>query len=225
MVEINLKDLFNILLKRWWILALCSVVFATAAGLWSHYVLVPVYSANTTLYVGKNADNNSSLSGDLDLGDMLILDYQELAKSRLVSSKIIEELELSDFSPEKISSMIEISQKKETRILQIIVSDTNSQRAMDIANKVAEVLKEKVEQIMRIENVQVIDKAILPQFPTKPNKTMNTAIGFIFGMALGLGIVIFMEFLDDTLKTAEDVKEHLDMPVIGMIPSFQQRER
>lgn len=226
MEEINLKELFRILLKKWWILVLCAVICAAAAGLWSYYMLVPMYSANTTLYIGKSADDKATpLTNDLYLGTLLVSDYQELIKSRLVSSQVIEELGLTNYSAGQMAAKIGVSQKNDTRVMQIVVSDSNPKMAMDIANKAAEVFQGKVMEIMKIENVQIIDKAILPQFPVSPNKSRNTAVGFVIGMVIGLGIILLIEFLDDTLKTAEDVKKYLNMPVIGTIPSFQHRGR
>ncbi len=222
MVEISIKDVFKILLRKWWIIFICVVVFGAAAYTWTNYFVVPMYSANTTLYVGKNTDTVGIQSNDLYLGANLILDYREIAKSKLVAYEVIDELGLN-MSAGAMASMISVEQRELTRVIQISVRYPDPQMAMDIANKVAEVFQKKVIEIMQLENVQIIDRAELPRFPISPNNRLNYMVGIILGLAIGVGIIFLIEFLDDTIKTPEDVQKHVDLPVIGVIPVFNGR--
>jgi succinoglycan biosynthesis transport protein ExoP len=52
---------------------------------------------------------------------------------------------------------------------------------------------------------------------------MNTAAGAILGLILGLAIVVALEYLDDSLRTPEDVARYLDMPILGLIPTVQRK--
>lgn len=223
MEEINLKELFQMFLKRWWILVLCAVISASAAYAYSYYYLVPIYESNTTLYVGKNIDQNGVGANDLMLGSALIADYHEIAKSKQVASQVIKELGLKYMSPGALAGRIGVTQRNGTRIIQISVSDTNPKMAMDIANKVAEVFKNKVIEIMQVENVQIIDEAELPRSPVSPDKKRNIIMGLVIGLAVGAGIVFLVEYLDNTVKTPEDVQKYLGLPVIGTIPVFQMK--
>ena len=225
MSEIDLKDLFKLLLRRWWIIVAGVVVFGTAAYIWTNYYVVPVYSANTTLYVGKNIDQVGIESSDLYLGSNLILDYREIAKSKLVAYEVMEELGITNMSAGAMAGRISVTQRNETRVIQISVNDTDPQRAMDITNTVAKVFQKKVVEIMQVENVQIIDKAELPILPASPNSRLNIMIGPILGLAISVGIIFLLEFLDDTIKTPEDVTKHVDLPVIGTIPVFQGKGR
>jgi len=51
---------------------------------------------------------------------------------------------------------------------------------------------------------------------------MNIAIATLLGLMLGIGIVFLAEYLDDTIKTTEDVQKHLGLTVIGTIPKFKE---
>lgn len=226
MEEIDLRELFRMFLKRWWVLAVCAVVCAVAAGLWTYYMIVPVYEANTTLYIGRNADEQSGqLANDLYIGTMVITDYREIAKSRIVASEVIKELGLSNYSTNQMAGKINVSQKNDTRVIQISVQDVNPKMAMDITNKVAEVFQKKVVEIMHIDNAQIIDTAELPKAPISPDKRRNVILAFVIGLAIGAGIVFLIEFLDDTIKTQEDVKKYIDLPVVGNIPVFPGMRR
>lgn len=220
MLEINMKDLIRLVLRKWWIFVICSLIFGSATYVWTNYFTIPVYSSSTTLYVGKNIESQGIQTSDLSLGSILIHDYRELAKSKLVASQVIDEMGLQKISAGSLAGRIGVSQKNESRVIQISITDTNPQRAMELANKVAEVLQEKIIEIMQIENVQIIDRAELQPFPISPNKRLNYMIGIIIGLILGMGIILLIVYLDNTIKTPEDVQNHLGLPVIGNIPLF-----
>jgi capsular exopolysaccharide synthesis family protein len=65
--------------------------------------------------------------------------------------------------------------------------------------------------------VQIIDPAKPATKPVSPNKKLNILLGMLFGLAIGVGIAFFLEFLDDTVKTGDDL-ERLGMTVLGTIP-------
>ena len=221
MLEINIKDLLRLILRKWWIFAICILVFGSAAYIWTNYFIVPIYSSSTTLYVGKNAESEGIQTSDLSLGSNLIHDYRELARSKLVAREVINEMGLQNMNPASLAGKIVVSQKNESRVIQISVNDTKPQMAMELTNKVAEVLQKKIIEIMQIENVQIIDKAELQPYPISPNKRMNYMIGAILGLFVGMGMILLIIYFDNTVKTPEDVKKHLDLPVIGTIPSFK----
>ncbi len=66
-------------------------------------------------------------------------------------------------------------------------------------------------------NVWVIEKAKIPEFPASPRKKRNIFLGIILGLFGGIGLAFFLEYLDNTIKTPEDVEEKLNMPVVAAI--------
>lgn len=220
MLEINMKDLFRLVFRKWWIFIICILVFGSAAYIWTNYFIIPVYSSSTTLYVGKNIESEGIQSSDLYLGSTLILDYRELAKSKLVANEVIYDMGLQYMSASSLTGRIGVIQKNESRVIQISVSDIDPQMAMVLTNKVAEVFQKKIVEIMQVENVQIIDKAELQPFPISPNKRLNYMIGIILGLIVGIGIILLIVYFDNTIKTTEDVHKHLGLPVIGNIPLY-----
>ena len=66
-------------------------------------------------------------------------------------------------------------------------------------------------------NVVQIEPAVVPSYPIQPQPIRSAALGTLIGVFLMGGIAFMVEFLDDTLKTPEDVHRHLKLPVIGLI--------
>lgn len=71
----------------------------------------------------------------------------------------------------------------------------------------------------------VVSPAIAPNSPVKPNKERNMAVAFLLGLMASVALVFVLEFLDNTIKTPDDVAAHLGLPVLGLIPSTNSRTR
>lgn len=74
-------------------------------------------------------------------------------------------------------------------------------------------------------NIQVVDKAELPTKPHKPNKRLNLVLAAVVGLFLGVGLAFFFEYLDNTVKTPEDVEQLIRLPSFGMVPEISQQRR
>ncbi|MDE3276899.1 MAG: polysaccharide biosynthesis tyrosine autokinase [Spirochaetota bacterium] len=67
-------------------------------------------------------------------------------------------------------------------------------------------------------NIRVIDPAVTPEKPVRPRKLINLAIGLLGGGLLGLMLVFVLEFLDQSVKSSEDLEEKLGLPFLGFVP-------
>jgi capsular exopolysaccharide synthesis family protein len=67
-------------------------------------------------------------------------------------------------------------------------------------------------------NVSVLDHAIPPLRPIKPQKRLNLALGAMLGMFLGLGMVFFLDYLDNTFRTQEDIERRLNLNTLAVVP-------
>jgi succinoglycan biosynthesis transport protein ExoP len=81
------------------------------------------------------------------------------------------------------------------------------------------VMQEKADaRIPKTGMVQIIDNAEAEFRPVKPSKVINISLGVIVGLAIGIGLAFFIEYLDTSVKTIDDVERALQAPVLGVIP-------
>ena len=69
-------------------------------------------------------------------------------------------------------------------------------------------------------NIRVVDAAEISKSPVKPRVALNLALGVMLGVAVGVGLALFQEYLDNTLKTADEVERLLRLPSLGLLPDF-----
>ncbi|MGB4311842.1 MAG: YveK family protein [Natronincolaceae bacterium] len=222
-IELDLRELIYIIRRRLWLIILVTILAVGSSGVISFFVLEPIYKASTTIMVGKPADyieGNQLQIQDLNLNQRLARTYGEIVKSRRVSEDVISQLKLN-LTPQQLKSKTSVDLVKDTEFITISVTDTNPERAAIIANKVAEVFRDRVMDIMKVDNVQVLDDAIVPTSHIKPRPSLNMAIAGALGMMVSIFIVFLLEYLDSTIKTPGDVEKYLGLNVIGTIPIMQ----
>ncbi|HZK57136.1 MAG TPA: Wzz/FepE/Etk N-terminal domain-containing protein [Clostridia bacterium] len=222
-IELDLKELIQIIQKRLWFIVFATVLAVGAGGIVSFFILEPVYKASTTIMVGKPSDyieGNQLQVQDLNLNQRLARTYGEVVKSRKVSEDVISQLKL-DFTPQQLKDKTSVDLVKDTEFITISVTDTDPKQAAVIANKMAEVFRVRVMDIMKVDNVQVLDDAIVPTSHIKPKPKLNMAIAGVLGMMVSIFVVFLLEYLDSTIKTSEDIEKYLGLSVIGTIPMMQ----
>jgi len=78
----------------------------------------------------------------------------------------------------------------------------------------------RISEVMQPTDVQVIDVAAIPVKPISPKKTFNVIIAAALGLFIGLGLAFISEYMNRTVKSVEDVRDYLNLPVLGSIPHF-----
>jgi len=69
-------------------------------------------------------------------------------------------------------------------------------------------------------NIHVIDPAHVPGAPYSPNKSRNLSLALVIGLMLGTGLAFFIEHLDNSVRTPEDVDRYIQLPSLGVIPAL-----
>ena len=73
---------------------------------------------------------------------------------------------------------------------------------------------------LKTSNIRVIDQAETPRRPASPNVPANLLLAFFGGLTLAVGIAFFFEYLDNRIKTPDEIKAHLGLPFLGLVPAL-----
>ena len=80
----------------------------------------------------------------------------------------------------------------------------------------------RIAKASTISNIRVIDPAVVPQRPISPNLRLNLLLGLLAGILLAIGVAFFLEFIDDSLKTVDEVERYIQRPLYGIIPRIPE---
>jgi len=220
---ISMRELFAVLRKRLWLIVLITIIVATVSAVISFFVLTPMYESKTQILVNQ-AKNDQQLYNPqtVQTNVQLINTYNDIITSPAILDKVIKELKLEG-SAASLSGQIQVTSAQDSQVAQIVVQDTSAKRAADIANTTASVFQKEVPKLMNVDNVSVLSKATLGENPSpvKPQPLLNVAIAIVVGLMVGIGLSFLLEYLDNTLKTEQDIENILELPVMGVVTTIK----
>jgi len=116
-------------------------------------------------------------------------------------------------------NMINIRTVNNSQVMTLSIRHSSHETAVEIVNAVSETFQRVIPSIMTVDNVSILDQAKHRDNPTpvSPNVPLNTAIAFVVALMVAVGLAFLLEYLDDTIKTEQDVKQVLGLPVLAEI--------
>lgn len=217
---ISLQDLFGVINKRLKMIISITLITTLLAGVISFLFLTPIYQSSTQLLVNEKESGDSSIyqNNQVQTNIQLINTYNVIIKSPTILDEVVKELHL-DYSVSELIEKITVANETNSQVFTVSVQDPNPKKAQTIANTIADVFQRKIGKIMSVNNVSILAKAELGEHPNpiKPNKKLNTAIGFVLGLMISVGLAFLLEYLDNTIKTEKQLEELLELPVLGII--------
>ena len=222
-VEIDIGHILSILWEKILLIIATGIIVGLAGFLVSKFLITPKYESETKLYVLNRANDSATTLSDVQLSTQLTKDYQILVTSAPVMNHVIKELGLN-MKASELASTISVDTPSDTRVLQITVTSDDPKRAKDIADKVAQVSSKKICDIMKIEQVNVIEEGSLSEEPAVDTVQKWTLIGLALGIVLSCAVIIIRSMLDDTVKTTEDVEKYFDLSTLAVIPISEEMD-
>lgn len=232
--SIDLLELAKVLWKNILAIALVAVLLGCAAFGYTAFMMPPQYQATASLYVNNSSFSlgNTSFSissSDLTASNSLVSVYLYILESRTTMEEVIKEAELS-YTPEQLSDMISAKGVTSTGAFEVTVTSSNPTEVELIANTIAQVLPDRIAEIVDGTSVRIVDYAIIPSGRSGPNIVKNTAMGIVAGAVLCAAVIVLRFMLDgkskEMIKSNEDL--HAMYPgimVLAMIPDMRVPEK
>lgn len=222
MEEIDLKDMMKVIGKRIWLMVSIVIVCTVGAAVISYTLLTPVYEASTKLIVNQSADvlpNQQININDINTYIKLIDTYKEIILTPRILDLVVEEHPEFHLTPEQLASKLEVSSVNGTQVMTVKVQDESYDRAVEIVNAVSKTFQKEILSIMRVDNVTILNEAKhnVNAKPVKPNPMLNIAIAFVVSLMMALGLVFLLEYMDDTMKSEDDIQQVLELPTLAVI--------
>ena len=215
-IEIDLLELLAAMRQNLAVIIFTCIAGGIAAALISIFLIAPIYTSKTKLLVLTKETTLASLA-DLQMGSQLTNDYQVLITSRPVLQDVIEELSL-DVTYQELAKQITINNPNNTRILELQVQDTDAERAADTVNCLARTASNFIGDQMEVVPPKIVEEGIVPIKRTSPSHRNNILIGILIGFLISGGLISFNTIMDDSIKSEEDIKKYLELPMLARVP-------
>ena len=230
--EIDILELLYVLKSKLIYIIATVIVFALLGLIYSKVFITPMYKASTTFVLSKSKDNinqtdnnNEAITqSDITLNSKLVSTYSEIIKSKTIAKSVMATLGIDNMSVNEFISRVSVSSKENTELIEITVSNEDPNLSAKIANSLAEVFRDKVNEVYNIDNLSIIDVAEPNSVPYNVGTVKNIMIFSIIGLVISCGVIFIIAYFDDTVKDEKDVEALLNIPVIASIPKLDNNE-
>ena len=220
MEEIDLMELLSYFLEKSKIIIITVLVCLLCGLVYTGFIKDAMYKSDVSVVL---VSKNSSMSqNDIMVNQKLASTYRELVESRSVLLEVIDNLNL-DYSLKELQNMITVENVSDTEILKIVVSSKDPKEAVKIANETASVFEKEIVKIYNLENVSIVDKAILAKEPYNVNILKDIIIYVGVGLVLSVGVLFVIYYFDNTVKSVEQIEKQLGVAVIGTVPTVGKK--
>ncbi|WP_257987908.1 MULTISPECIES: YveK family protein [Bacillus] len=206
--DINLKELFNVIKKRFWVILVFTILSTSVGIIYSNLNTTYLYQSSTRIIIGADAEYMKTL--------------QVIIRDSTVLEKVIKELDLEKSTGE-LAGQISVQSIEGSQVVSINVVDSDAYLAADIANTTAKVFKEEIPKIVNFNDVKYLSDAKVNPYPINENKNKTIIIAFLFGLIAGIGLTFFLESLDGTIKSERDIEDFLGLQVLGRVPRMNRK--
>ncbi|WP_033827553.1 YveK family protein [Bacillus andreraoultii] len=218
---ISLKELFETLRKRLSLILVLTFTAALVSAIVSFFLITPVYQVSTQILVNRSTVGENFNTNEVQTNIQLINTYSGIITSPRILDIVSDEMD-GKYTTADLKDKVTVQSQDNSQILTVVVEDPDPKEAVAIANKVGNVFQKEVKKIMNVDNVNILTPAEVTDTisPVKPKPLLNIAIALVVGLMAGVGLAFLLEYLDNTLKTEQDVEKYLDLPVLGVITTF-----
>ena len=218
----ELLQYWRLIIQNRLIISLCTLVSFIAAIVIT-FTTTPTYQAKSQIFVSTPAStvDISALATGSSFSQQRVKSYAQIINSPLTLAPVVQELNLS-ITPEELSEMVSASAPLDTVLIVLTVTDTDPQRAADIANAVAKqfgvtVANLELQGIGSDSPVKVstVLNAVPASSPASPKKAINLILGLLLGFGLGIALASLRRLLDNTIKNEDDLQGTPLLAAIG----------
>ncbi len=221
--SISIAELWEVFVSHVWQIVLAGLLVLAVLVGYSVFTYQPEYTSTATVYLIRQSDtitgsSTSPSSSDFSLALSTIKDCTILLKSHKVLDVVIADLGM-EISYERLSKMISVNNPTDTRYLEISVTAPTPSDAKIIVDKLCEVGRQSIVDIMGINQVNQVDQGTFKETPSNSMIGVKCYVGALAAAVVVYGIYLMIFMFDDKISTPDDVEKYLGLSVLGLIPN------
>jgi polysaccharide biosynthesis transport protein len=226
-MELSFLDIMRVLLKRVWIIILCTVIGFVGAFLVSSLFIAPTYTSTCLLYVNPgNADTGTQDNyvgnyNDLQYAQKLVNSYLIILRNDVFLNQVASVSTLP-YSVKQIRNMLSLTSINNTEFFEVKINSANPEDSTALVQTISMLAPAEIIRIKESDSVKVVSPATHSSIPTAPNVMLISVIGAMLGFILAVGIAILIEVLDIRVKSEDDLISRYSLPILGSIPKYDE---
>ena len=225
MQEVDIRVLFNVLMRRLKWIVTATIIAAVALGTYTYFLVADTYRSSFSMYVMNVTtiqEGQAISSSGLVVSQALVQEYIALLNTDLVIDDVAANLREQGYvmSSNAIRKTLTMKQVEETALLEISSTTTNPRLSKAVCDALADVAPVKIKEVMEMGTIKETSKAATG-VKVGPNVVRNTILGGFLGFVLRYGLLLLVYLTDNTISVERELKRRMNVPVLGSVPSVQ----
>ncbi|WP_276353950.1 YveK family protein [Cohnella caldifontis] len=222
----DFKQVARILRSKWRFVFIATLLLTSLAGAYSYLYAQPIYEASAKLILTNGQADETGLSyNQLMANGMLIQTYGEIVRTPRLMEKVVENHPELHATADELAALV-TTKTTNNQIMSIVVQDGSYDWAAAVANAVAGVVLTEIPEIIKVNHLFLLDQAAAAPHPepinTKPE--IKTAIAFVLSVVFSAGIVLLRHYLDDRVRSAQELETRLGLRALAALPRVKRSE-
>jgi capsular polysaccharide biosynthesis protein len=206
--EINLQELFSVIKRRFWMIAVITILAAIVGIVINNSSTVPLYQSSSRIIIGADEESRKTL--------------QVIVRDSAILDMVVKELNLSK-SAEQLAGQISVQSIDGSQVVGISVVDTDPVQASIIADTTAKIFQAEVPKIVGQDYIRSLSKAKINPSPINPKTNQKVILAIIGGIVAGVGLAFLLESLDDRIRSEKEIERMLGVQVLGRVSKMNKR--
>ena len=218
----DFEELWYLFKRKFWIIIVITAV-TTSLALYKVSKLQPSYSANAKVFMGNSNDMLDIYSQDeLSYYSQFITIFSEISKIDGFLDDTLKKNKISKTS-DQVKYAISYSVSTTAPIFTLNYTSSSTNEMEDILNAVCEKFEYEIKEIDSRVKVKILEEPTT--YSSLPNKAKVILVAIAAGIIISIGIILFLDYIDDTIGKREELEKILPVPVLGDIPHHEEFER
>jgi len=226
-MELSILDIINVLMKRIWIILLCTIIGLAGSFLISNFIIPSTYTSTCQMYVNPGKAEVGTTGAyvgdynDLQYAQKLVNSYIIILNNDVFLGNVSETSNLP-YSASQIRKMMSLSSINNTEFIEVKINSKSPNDSFTILKTITDLAPAEIIRVKESDSVKIVSPAALPISPSAPNIFLNSIIGAMLGLVMAVAISILIEVLDTRIKSEEDLSTRYSLPILGSIPLYDE---
>lgn len=218
-VEIDLSQLLKLLKKNIRliiILALVGIIIAASA---TTFLISKKYQSQGSVLLKADVVNGSLDSTQVNTNKMMVNNYVKLLQGNNIQDQVAKSLNITSA---EVRSSLSITNTTDTQIIEISSTTVDPGLSKRIVDETISVFTTLIQEKLDVTNVTIVDQPEVNPNPVSPSMVKNVIIGAVVGIVISLGYLLLTYLLDTKIKNGEQAEQYLGVPLLGIVPFFEE---
>ena len=221
---LDLRTIWNLVRKNLLMIIIFVIFGAGSAFFISKFLIDSQYEASMILVVNTRDEQAITITGDqINSARQLVNTYAVILTNETLLDDVIRILNLNR-TVKQLQDSINAQPVNQTQVMRMTVRDRNPRIAEAILIEIMNRAEDLLTATVKAGSVEIVSPPRINYDPVSPRIGLNTVIGFAIGLFMAMMIIFVKKAMANTFLSDEDVSIHLNLPVLGVIPSIPKQQ-